>query len=390
MRILSVLTYYRPHTSGLTIYAERLARALVGRGHQVTVLTSRFTPALPREEVEHGVRIVRVPVLFRVSKGVIMPTFGAIATRLVCQHQVIHLHLPQLDAAGVALRGRVLRRPPVVTYHCDLTLPPGLFNRVVNQVVHLMNHLAARAALRLVTYTADYAAGSPFLSRWADKVEVIPPPIELPEVTPAEVTRFAARCNPQGRRPVIGMAARLAAEKGVEVLLEALPAVLEQHPEATVVFAGQHQNVLGEVSYWQRLAPTLERLSSAGRWRFLGVLDPAEMAAFYPNLDVLVVPSLNATESFGMVQIEAMMRGTPVVASDLPGVRQPVQHTGMGRIAVVGDARSLAQALLEVLGDRKRFAGNPQGVAAAFTPDACARAYEALFESLLLEMGRGR
>jgi len=130
VRVLIVLTYYRPHTSGLTIYAERLARGLVARGHRVTVLTSRFDRSRPLEAVEDGVRVVRAPVLLRVSKGVIMPTFGWLATRLVESHDVVSLHLPQFDAAGVAARGRLLGKPTVLTYHCDLNLPPGPFNRV--------------------------------------------------------------------------------------------------------------------------------------------------------------------------------------------------------------------------------------------------------------------
>jgi len=108
MKILIVLTYYRPHTSGLTIYAERLAKALVNRGHTVTVLTSQFDKSLPRNEILDGLKIVRVPVLFRLSKGVIMPAFGYLATKLVLEHDVIQLHLPQFDAAGVALRGKVV------------------------------------------------------------------------------------------------------------------------------------------------------------------------------------------------------------------------------------------------------------------------------------------
>ena len=62
MRILTVLTYYRPHTSGLTIYAERLARAFARQGHQVTVMTTQYDKSLPLEEVMDGVRVVRIPV----------------------------------------------------------------------------------------------------------------------------------------------------------------------------------------------------------------------------------------------------------------------------------------------------------------------------------------
>lgn len=69
MKILIVLTYYRPHTSGLTIYAERLAKALVNRGHTVTVLTSQFEKSLQEREILDGVNIVRVPILLKSVKA---------------------------------------------------------------------------------------------------------------------------------------------------------------------------------------------------------------------------------------------------------------------------------------------------------------------------------
>ncbi len=383
MRILSVLTYYRPHTSGLTIYAERLARALVRQGHSVTVLTSRFDPALPADEIKDGVRIYRAPVVFRVSKGVIMPTFGLLATRLVLKHDVVHLHLPQFDAAGVALRGRVFGRPTVITYHCDLELPHSALNAVVNPVVHLMNHLAAVFADRIVAYTDDFAQSSPYLKRYSEKLSVILPPVEMPRATPSEIDEFRRLHNPAGRHPVIGMAARLAAEKGVEVLLDALPRVLERFPDARVLFAGQYREVLGEEAYFQRLWPRIEEHIEAGRWKFLGVLNPAEMAAFYPNLNVLLVPSLNSTETFGLVQIEAMMNGVPCVASDLPGVRQPVRMTGMGEIFPIGDAASLAAAMCKIFEQPEAYQGDPQAIAERFASDRAAADFQELFKNLL-------
>ena len=132
MRILTVLTYYRPHTSGLTIYAERLVQALAGRGHQVTVFTTQYQKDLPLREVQAGVQIIRVPVALRVSKGVIAPSFGRTATQLVREHDVVQLPLPQFDAPGVALRARRMGKLVVLTYHCDLSLPPGPFNFIVN------------------------------------------------------------------------------------------------------------------------------------------------------------------------------------------------------------------------------------------------------------------
>lgn len=383
MRILTVLTYYRPHTSGLTIYAERLATALTRRGHQVTVMTMQYDRSLPREEVQEGVRILRVPVLMRVSKGTIAPGFGGLATRLVRQHDIVHLHLPQFDAPGVALRGRFMGKPTVLTYHCDLQLPKGLFNRLVNQVVIFMNHLAARLADRIVTYTQDYADHSAYLSHYSHKLHIIPPPVELPSPSRAAVESFARQHHTDERCPTIGMAARFAAEKGVEILLQALPRILEKYPHAQVLFAGQYQDVMGEQEYYQRLMPTIQKYQAQNHWEFLGNLNPAEIAAFYPNLDVLVVPSLNSTEAFGLVQIEAMLNGTPCVASSLPGVRQPVRTTGMGEVVPIGDSSALADAILRIVDQPERYHADPRAIARRFTPDAIAAEYEKMFLELL-------
>ncbi len=386
MKILTVLTYYRPHTSGLTIYVERLAKTLAQRGHDVTVMTSQYEKDLPPEEFVDGVRIVRVPVWFRVSKGVIMPTFGIQAWKEVLAHDVIHLHLPQFDAAGVALRGRLLRKPTVISYHSDLLLPEGLFNRFVNQVVLRMNDLAGYFAHNIGAYTRDFADHSPYLRRFADKVRVIHPPVELPQTTGEKIVEFKQEHNPDSKKPVIGMATRFAAEKGVEILLDALPAVLERYPDAMVIYAGQYQGVWKEEVYLERLLPIIKKYQARGQWKFVGNLSLEEIAAFYPNLDVLVVPSLNSTETFGLVQIEAMMNGVPTVASNLPGVRQPPQMTGMGEVVPIGDAPALAEALLKIFDHPGIYAGDPAAVAEKFDPQTNAAAYEALYQELLIKL----
>ncbi len=378
MKILQVLTYYRPHVSGLTIYVERLSQALARQGHEVTVLTSQYESELPRQEEMHGVRVERIPVAFRVSKGVIMPTFGRHATRLTRWADAIHLHLPQFDAPGLALRGRLFGTPVVLTYHCDLQLPQGLFNRMVNQVVLGMNRAAGALADAVVTYTADYGAHSPFLSRYLDtKLHIIPPPVELVGCSPDAAAAFRAQHALEGKK-VIGISARVAAEKGIEILLAALPRILEEHPDAFVLHA--NPQTLGEEEYARRLAPLISRHQA--HYRQLGALHGEELTAFYKSLDVLVIPSLNSTESFGLVQIEAMMNGVPVVASNLPGVRQPVTMTGMGEIVPIGDHEALAAALTRVLGQPDRYRRPGEVIGASFSPDQTAALYVELFAAL--------
>jgi len=385
MKVLIVLTYYRPHVSGLTIYAERIAAALAKRGNEVTVLTSQFDPTLPQEEVLEGVRIIRVPVLFRLSKGVIMPKFGLMASKLVKENDVIQLHLPQFDAAGVALRGRLLKKPTVITYHCDLQLPPGLFNRVANLAVLLMNDLAARFTHRIVTYTDDYARHSKYTQRFMHKVQVIAPPVVLPEIPEEKKKEFGLVHNPKGQHPVIGMAARFATEKGVEILLKAMPEIIERYPNALFQFVGPYQHIIGEEQYFQRLQPEIEKFERSGNWKFLGSMSPSQMSGFYANLDLLVLPSLNSTEAFGLVQIEAMLNGVPCVTSNLPGVRQPVTVHGMGEIFPIGDSKELAHKVLSVLGNLETRR-SPKVDFSRYSPDLVAQAYEELFERIKLEL----
>lgn len=380
MRVLLALTYYRPHISGLTIYAERLARGLARRGHQVTVLTSRFHPRLPPRETIDGVEVVRVPVMSKVSKGAVMPLFPFYARHWVAQSDVVNVHMPQLEAPLLAALGRWLRRPVVLTYQCDLRLPPGWVNLAVQQSLVPLNHVAARLSDRIVVMTEDYADHSAYLRSYRRKLAFIPPIVELPPPDAAVRDELVRRHDLEGR-VCIGFAARFAAEKGVEYLLEALPRVAAEIPEACLVFTGAYKDTVGEEDYHARLRPLLER--HRDRIRFLDLLGPVQLASFFSLCRVLAVTSLNSTESFGLVQAEAMLAGTPVVTSNLPGVRQAVHLTGMGEVVPCGDPAALATALVRVIRERERYVQPREKIARVFGVEEPVRQYEHLFEQLL-------
>jgi glycosyltransferase involved in cell wall biosynthesis len=381
MHILTGLTYYRPHTSGLTVYAERLARAFARRGHQVTILTSQDDRHLARLERVDGVTVVRMPPLMRVSKGLLMPGMPFEAWKLARKADVINLHMPQLDAAYIAWFGKLMHKPVVLTYHCDLRLPQGLVHAIANQVSHAANHIAAWGSDAIVCLTRDYAEHSAYLTRYMNKVHVLDALVELPPASEEDVRAFRQKFDIQAGQRIIGMVARLATEKGVEFLVQALPQVLERIPEARILYVGKYQNVVGEEDYAARILPLIAGLKE--HWSLLGNLSPVELTVFFKTCGVLVLPSLNSTEGFGLVQVEAMSCGTPVIATDLPGVRVPVQTSGMGKIIPPADAGAIAHAILDILAEPERFRGDPVEIRHKYSPDVVAAGYEELFENIL-------
>lgn len=377
MKILMVITYYTPHVSGLTIYVKRIGEELARRGHQVTVVAAQHRRDLPREEVIEGVSVVRLPVLLKVSKGAIPPTMPWDILRLVRRHDVVHMHLPLLGSSYVAWAANLPPRKKsiVATYHCDLLLPPAPFSRAIEGAMNLSHGLAARQVDTLVTYTRDYAENSPFLSRFPGKVATVYPPIVIEPPDPVAAAEWRRSLGLEGCK-LVGFAGRFSADKGGEYLLRSIPEVLAALPEARYVFAGEYQRVVGE-NHYQKVGHLIEQHKD--RVLFLGELHGRQLSNFYSLCDVLTLPSINSTESFGMVQVEAMLCGTPVVAADIPGVREPVRVSGMGLTVPPRDPHALAQALVEVVTSRAKYTTPRIDLAATFSLKQTADFYERLY-----------
>ncbi|MDD3949062.1 MAG: glycosyltransferase family 4 protein [Anaerolineaceae bacterium] len=381
MKVLLSSTYFHPYSSGLSVYALRLANGLADLGHEVVVLTSQYKKDLPTEEIFNKIKIVRVPVLTRLSKGVIMPAFLRTARRWVKWADVVNLHLPQFESVLLSKQALKLAKPILVTYHCDLVMSGGLLSQLAGKVTTALGKQVLEDAALIVQNSLDYAENSETLQPFLEKVVESPTPVVVKEVSPERAEQFRAKYDIKKNSKVIGLAGRVATEKGFEYLAMALPEILEKFPEATVIHAGAWKSVVGEETYQATLKNHLKPFGQT--WRLLGFLSDEEFEAFFAVCDLLVFSSLNATESYGIVQIEAMTQGTPVVASDLPGVRQPVLKTGLGKIIPLRDPKAIADAVIEILkkGEQARFI--PKEFLADFQQDAVAARYEAWMEAVL-------
>lgn len=369
------LDYYRPNISGLTLYVESLAKGLARRGHDVTILTHAHTAGLPPDETDGGVRVVRAPVLARAGKALISPAILRAARRELARSDVLHLHSPLVNAVPLAMAGRSARVPLVVTYHCDLKPPPGVVQRVIETLARASQNFALTRAHTIVTYTEDYARHTPSLANRISRVRWILPPVVAPQMTGRSPEEIRAQYGIRGG-PVLLFLGRFAEEKGLSYLVAALPEIRRRFPQASLVLAGEKDRVPGE-TVGERLAPLLADPNSGVV--ATGSVPPERVGDLFRVADLLVLPSTNSTESFGLVQIEAMLEGVPVVASDLPGVRQPVLMTGMGEIAPIGDASGLARQIVRVLESPASYRRPREEIRSKFSMDRTISEYEDVY-----------
>jgi glycosyltransferase involved in cell wall biosynthesis len=351
LKILICLLYYFPHRTGLTIHVQRVAEELVRRGHEVTVLTARYRSDLPRDDVtmHEGVRIVRLWAPIRMSRGMIMPAYPWAAFKLMKEHDVVSIHTPMLETALIAMLSKLTRKKLVITHHGDLILPQGFTNRLIRNTMFFMYKMAARQASRVLAYSQDYADNSYYLQPFMDKVTPNFPPIHMPLPNPHRVEELRSEWSKEGG-PVIGFAHRFVEEKRPDLAIRALEVINKTYPNARMVFAGEHK--IAYENTWERQQPLVNQFRE--QLIFLGLLeDQQELANFYAACDVLALTS--DSECFALAQVESMLCGTPVVATEIPGARVPIQMTGMGKLATMGDWRSIGEALVDVLDHPDQF-----------------------------------
>ena len=378
MQILVILTYYAPHWTGLTAHAVRAAEGLAARGHAVTVLTTRHDPALPRREVLNGVRVIRLWPVARLSRGMLAPAFVPVAARLVPAHDVVQIHTPLPEAPLIAALCRRHDRPLVMTHHGDIVMPRGAGNRLLERAAFTLLRLAGERADVVTAYNADYARHSPLLRRFdaTTILRVVPPPVELPPPQP-EAAAAWRRDLGLADRTVIGFAGRWVEEKGFDLLLRALPLVREAFPDAHLLYAGERQ--IDYEDFHARCLPLIA--GQRAHLTTLGLIrDPQRLANFYALCDLFVLPS--RTDAMALVQIEALLSGTPLVATDIPGARVVVRETGFGRLAPPESPAALARTIVAVLRERERYRPDRATVRRIFDPEVAIAHYERIFRRL--------
>ncbi|MGR6963726.1 glycosyltransferase family 4 protein [Geodermatophilus sp. URMC 61] len=369
MRIGLVCPYQWDVPGGVQYHVRDLAETLRGLGHHVEVLTpAEREESLPDEYTTWAGRTVPVPYNGSMASVQFGPVSAARVRRWLREghFDVVHVHDPAPPSVGL-LVCMMAEGPIVATFHAATVR--SKFLAAWGPVIRpWLEKISGRIAV------SDFARRVQVEHLGGDAV-IIPNGVH--------VRAFAEGPSLPGRTrgvdgPTIGFLGRYdEPRKGLPVLLEALRSVVRRHPGAQLLIAGRGDPAAVRELLGEDLAPHVS---------LLGELTEAEKAAFLRSVDVYCAPNLLG-ESFGIVLIEALAAGAPVVASDLDAFAAVLEDGAAGVLVRRGDARDLARALSDLLADpgrRARLSETGRRVAAEYDWSAVARRVLAVYETVVL------
>ena len=367
MRVLHVGKYYPPVPGGMERVVETLCRVSHGRLHSRVLAFDRGRAT--REDVIDGVPVTRVGTLGQAGSVPIAPRFASHLSRADADLMIVHEPNPW---ALLSLLLAPPRIPFAIWFHSDV-VRPALQYRLFYAPIARPAYDRAR---KFVVSSPALASLSPALSRYSGKTAVIPFGIDPAAwTTDAEIERRAQEIRAEIAKPIVLFLGRLVGYKGVDVLIRAA-SLLSVH----VVIAGD-----GPMrSQWMAQASAI---AGCATFEFPGALSDGDVKAWMHAADALVLPSITRAEAFGVVQLEAMASGTPVISTNLPsGVPWVNRHGETGLVVTPGDVSALRSAIETLLADaplRSRLgAAGIERVRSDFTLDRMADRFVALCEEI--------
>lgn len=374
MRIAQLSPYYFPHHGGVESFVRDMSLELTQMGHDVTIITSRFDSSLPLSEEKDGVHIRRVPLL-----GTLLRT--PLARKLPEQFRtgrfdIVHSHTPPPSFAfTMARRLRKMQIPTVVTYHCDSDIPSRLVSPFVRFVDRFVSRRIIGNATKVLVTTKTYSSTSS--NTWKIVPEIVPVSADTRRFHPDKEDRksIRKRFNLEGKKAVL-FVGRLVRHKGVQFLIDSM-----RYLDGNTVLL-----VVGDGEFSHSLSRLAKSYGLEKKVIMLGDVPDSILPSLYRAADVVVVPSTSRLEAFSIAAIEAMASSTPVLVSNIPGVREVIEDSVHGLRSEPMDSRNIAEKLREMLSDENRLKSmGVEGVkrAATFSSAAVAKTMLSIYEKML-------
>lgn len=330
------------HIGGVERHVLEISKALIEKGHSITVLSTQ-SPAHGKYHEIDAIKIMRVPYGIPLyNSSIPFRIFGHFNPG---EYDLIHAHTPNPTIADLVCLKNNGNVPFILTYHNDIT-KSGNLGTIISYIYNntLGNSLLEKSDI-IITTTQSYTENSIRLRRFKHKIQVIPNGVN-PYKFNNNINKnvIFLRHNLHSDSKIILFVGALEEYKGVDILIEAFSQVLDNGISGYLVIVG-----VGLLS--KQLIEMAMNLGISDNVVFAGYVTDIDLPYYYAACDLFVLPSISEKEGFGMVQLEAMSCGKPVISTNLAGVKEVDEDEVASLHIPPGDSNVLADVIIRLLED---------------------------------------
>ncbi|SFK65424.1 Glycosyltransferase involved in cell wall bisynthesis [Halogranum rubrum] len=352
MKIIQTPGRFYPHTGGVETYVHDLSKRLSELGHTSKVVCPNHPSEEHIDDFPGGITTRRLTSVGQIAYTELTPMLPVALLQEVKNADILHTHLPTPWSADIStLVGELTNTPTVITYHNDI-----IGDGIADYISQAYNSTVLRATLRsadqIIITQENYIESSKQLSQYKDKITVVGNGVDIERFQPQSLSQESQRSH--GINPdtptifFLSVLNRSHDYKGLDVLLQAIKLLNEHDGRSVQLIVGGD----GEArSKYEKIAAKLGIENSVN---FKGYIPDEELPAIYSSSDVFALPSLSSDqEGFGLVLLEALACGTPVVTTDVVGVADDVRAANLGEVVNRHDPEALAAGIRSVINHQR-------------------------------------
>jgi glycosyltransferase involved in cell wall biosynthesis len=334
MKILQTPVRFYPFIGGVENYAYYLSQELVKMGHQIHVICAN-EPPLRKEEIIKGIKIKRLPYLFKVANTNITPTLPFNMLSEDCD--IIHTYLPTPWSADWSFILSTFNNKPLIVSYCNDIVGFGMTDHVAKLYNATILQLLLINAKKIIIIQEDYVNFSHYLKKFQNKIEVIPCGVDTERFKPS------GSSGNKNRLFFLGILDEFHRYKGLDYLLYCLTKVIKEIPTVKLIVGGKGSLL----SYYEAMANSFGLRDHVD---FRGFIPDEELPDYYNRCDAFILPSISpAQEGFGIVALEALACGKPVITTEIVGIARDLEKTQAGIVIPPKDSNALAKAIIKIL-----------------------------------------
>ena len=336
-KILIVTNFYNPY-NGMGRFIIDLSKILKKNNYNIIILTGKTDKNSKKIEKNDGIIIYRSPISFRFNRGYF--SLSLIKSFIGIQKKVdyVHFQFPLVEILPLTL---LTKKTKILQYNCLPAFVPNSLTFIITNIYFSISvFFSMFFCNKIITHTNDY-----FYSKFTNYLFKYKTTEIFPFIKYSNINNLDNKILLNNKIPIFGFLGRICEEKGIEIIIQSSKILDSKHIKHQIFIAG---DLLDE-----RFKKNINRLISLSKnaksIKFLGKLTEKEKYDFFNKIHILLIPSINSFEAFGIVQLEAMNSGKLVIASSLKGVRIPIKHTNNGYITNIKDSNDLSKKMIDII-----------------------------------------